>query len=118
MEAIDSHPRCTQVGIGFCIHRIVGVAQIVNHASVHIDVRTRHEFQLSVDGELVEICQVPVGQEGKFATCTRLVFRMRKVGLEKTLADNEKKLFLNACGYPIEMSVETYINHLKSVDLA
>lgn len=43
-----------------------------------------------------------------------LVLVYRKNVLEKTLADNEKKLFLNACGYPIEMSVETYINHLKS----
>ena len=85
-ELIHGHARCPEVGICLGIHRIVRISEIVYQSSVQINVRTDQELQLIVDGELVKVCQVPVGQEREFASGSCLVAEHGHVSLEYTLA--------------------------------
>ena len=55
VEAIHGYPGCTEIDVRFGIDWIVGIPEVVNHASVQLEIWTSHEYKLFVDVELIVV---------------------------------------------------------------
>jgi len=53
VELVDEHPRGADVSVGLGLSRVVGVAAVVDHASVQVDVGARQQLQVFTESELI-----------------------------------------------------------------